>query len=185
MIGAHGPYQERVRERQESMDHADSQPDAPDRTPTDWLHPRCLFEDEASFHAELHYNIAGQVAHQMRYGFSEGCGGDRRRFHSLISLFYGNLAGFVSGSTIALLRARYWNSCREILSRRDIWAWTRRVAAAAVRSEHGVLTGDQIDQLGPCWPGPPASPAAACRSRLATEMTGNCRTGGEDMARAA
>ena len=78
-----------------------------------------------------------------------------------VSCCYGHLTGFVSGSSIALLRHRYQNSCKEILSKPENWTWVKAVVKAAIRSEHGVLTGDEIDSLKPWRPLPPRPLAKA------------------------
>jgi len=125
------------------------------RMPVEVLRPRGLFDYEESLHAELHAILAGAVAEEMQFRSSRGGRGDRRRFHLQVSCCYGNLSGFVPGSSIALLRHRYRNSCRETLSKPKNWTWVKAVAKAAVRSEHGTLTGDEIDSLRPHSPHPP------------------------------
>ena len=118
------------------------------------LRPRGLFDYEESLHAELHAILAGAVAEEMQFRSSRGGKGDRRRFHLQVACCYGNLFGFVSGSSIALLRHRYRKSCKETLSRPENWTWVKGVVQAAVRSEYGVLTGDEIDSLRPHSPTP-------------------------------
>jgi hypothetical protein len=134
---------------------ADRNPGSRLRTPVDVLHPRSLFGCEESLHAELHATVAGAVAEEMQFSSCLGGRGDRRRFHLQVSCCYGNLTGFVSGSTIALLRYRYQNSCQQILARPENWTWVKAVVKAAIRSEHGVLTGDEIDSMRPRRPLPP------------------------------
>jgi hypothetical protein len=124
------------------------------------LHPRSLFDYEESLQAELHAILAGAVAEEMQFSSCTGSRSDWRRFHLQVSCCYGNLTGFVSGSTIALLRHRYQNSCKETLSKPENWTWVKAVVKAAVRSEHGVLTGDEIDSLRPWRPRPPDRPVA-------------------------
>ena len=123
--------------------------------PVEVLRPRGLFDYEESLHAELHAILAGAVAEEMQFRSSRGGRGDRRRFHLQVSCCYGNLSGFVPGSSIALLRYHYRNSCRETLSKPKNWTWVKAVAKAAIRSEHGVLTGDEIDSMRPWRPLPP------------------------------
>ena len=134
---------------------ADGIPESSRRMPVEVLRPRGLFDYEESLHAELHAILAGAVAEEMQFRSSRGGRGDRRRFHLQVAGSYGNLSGFVPGSSIALLRHRYRNSCRETLSKPKNWTWVKAVVKAAVRSEHGVLTGDEIDSLRPRSPRPP------------------------------
>jgi len=134
---------------------ADGIPGSRRRTPVEVLRPRSLFDYEESLHAELHAILAGAVAEEMQFSSSRGGRGDRRRFHLQVSCCYGNLSGFVPGSSIALLRYRYRNSCRKTLSNPENWTWVKAVVKAAVRSEHGVLTGDEIDLLRPHSPRSP------------------------------
>ena len=141
---------------------ADRNPGSRLRTPVDVLHPRSLFGCEESLHAELHATVAGAVAEEMQFSSCTGSRGDWRRFHLQVSCCYGHLTGFVSGSSIALLRHRYQNSCQQILSKPENWTWVKAVAKAAIRSENGVLTGDEIDSLRPhSSRPPPALPEAA------------------------
>ena len=133
---------------------ADRNPESRLRTPVDVLHPRSLFDYEESLQAELHAILAGAVAEEMQFSSCLGSRGDWRRFHLQVSCCYGNLTGFVSGSTIALLRHRYQNSCQQILAKPENWPWVKAVVKAAIRSEHGVLTGDEIDSLRPHAPTP-------------------------------
>ena len=137
---------------------ADERADAPIRIPADRSRPRGLFDAEDSLHAELHAALAGGVGEEIRFGSSPGCQTDMRIFHLLVSGSYGNVSQFVPGSTIAFLRYRYWISCQQILARPEIWGWLTAVAAASLGSQHGVLTGDEIDQLGPPRPLPPIPP---------------------------
>ena len=125
------------------------------------LHPRSLFDYEESLQAELHTCLAGTVAEEMQFSSCLGSRGDWRRFHLQVSCCYGNVTEFVSGSTIALLRHRYQNSCKEILSKPENWTWVKAVVKAAIRSEHGILTGDEIDSLKPWRPLPPRPLAKA------------------------
>ena len=130
--------------------------------PAEVLRPRGLFDYEESLHGELHTILAGSVAEEMQFSSSLTSNGDRNRFHLQVSCCYGDLNGFVSGSSIALLRHRYRNSCKEILSKPKNWTWVKAVVKAAVRSEHGILTGEEIDSLRPHSPRPPTSfPGAA------------------------
>ena len=140
---------------------ADRNPESRLRTPVDVLHPRSLFDYEESLQAELHTCLAGAVAEEMQFSSCLGSRGDWRRFHLQVSCCYGNLTGFVSGSTIALLRHRYQNSCQQILAKPENWTWVKAVVKAAIRSEHGVLTGDEIDLLKPWRPLPPRPLAKA------------------------
>ncbi len=134
---------------------ADRNPESRLRTPVEVLHPRNLFDCEESLQAELHATLAGAVAEEMQFRSCLGSRGDRRRFHLQVSCCYGHLNGFVSGSSIALLRHRYQNSCKEILTKPENWTWVKAVAKAAIRSEHGILTGNEIDSLRPHSPRPP------------------------------
>ena len=136
--------------------HADRNPESRRLIPVGVFHPRGLFDYEESLQAELHTCLAGSVAEEMQFSSYVDCSrGDWRRFHLQVSCCYGNLTGFVPGSSIALLRHRYWNSCKETLSKPENWTWVKAVVKAAVRSEHGVLTGDEIDSLRPHSPRPP------------------------------
>ena len=139
---------------------ADRQPEFLRRMPAEVLRPRGLFDYEESLQAELHAILAGAVAEELQFSSCLGSSGDWRRFHLQVSCCYGDLNGFVSGSSIALLRHRYWNSCKEILTMPENWTWIKAVAKAAIRSEHGVLTGDEIDSLRPCQPLPPNRPTS-------------------------
>mgnify|MGYP001200240402 CR=1 FL=1 len=134
---------------------ADRLPNRPTRMATDWKHPRQLFDDESSFHAQLHATVAGMVAEEMRFKAHSGGASDLRTFHILVSCWYGRVSGFVSGSSIVLLRNRYSNTCRELLSKPEIWGWVEAVAEAVIKSKNGVLTGDEIDSLRPHSPPPP------------------------------
>ena len=140
---------------------ADRLPDRPTRIAADWKHPRRLFDDESSFHAELHVAVAGMVAEEMRFKTHGGGTSDRRTFHLLVSCWYGSTCESVSGSFIALLRDRYSNACRDLLSKPETWGWVEAVAKAAVESENGVLSGDEIESLRPQWRPPPSSFAKA------------------------
>ena len=122
--------------------------------PAEVLRPRGLFDYEESLHGELHAILAGGVAEEMQFSSCLGSRGDWSRFPLQVSCCYGNLTGFVSGSTIALLRHRYQNSCQQILAKPENWTWVKAVVKAAIRSEHGVLTGDEIDLLRPHAPTP-------------------------------
>ncbi len=139
---------------------ADGNPESRRRIPVGVFRPRSLFDYEESLQAELHVTLAGAVAEEMQFSSCLGSSGDWRRFHLQVSCCYGDLNGFVSGSSIALLRHRYWNSCKEILTKPENWTWIKAVAKAAIRSEHGVLTGDEIDSLRPCQPLPPNRPTS-------------------------
>ena len=134
---------------------ADRNPESRRRIPVGVLRPRSLFDYEESLQAELHAILAGAVAEEMQFSSCTGSRSDWRRFHLQVSCCYGNLTGFVSGSTIALLRHRYQNSCQQILARPENWTWVKAVVKAAIRSEHGVLTGDEIDSMRPRRPLPP------------------------------
>jgi hypothetical protein len=127
-------------------------PASPNRGPEIGLRPRDHFVHEASLHADLHYMLAGAAAENIQYGpFTswEGNGWepDLDTFFLLVSAHYGNLDGFISDSSFTSIRDRYWKSCQEILSRPEIRVWHQAVVKAAIRSEHGVLTGDEIDSL--------------------------------------
>ena len=140
-----------------------SNPFSPNRGSVIGLCPRDHFVHEASLHADLHYMLAGAAAQNIQYGpyaswGRNGWESDLRRFHLLVSAHYGNLDGFISDSSVVFIRDRYWNSCHEVLSKPGIRAWHQAVAKAAIRSEHGVLTGDQIDWLRPRRPLPPNRP---------------------------
>ena len=100
----------------------------------------------------------------MQFSSSLGSRGDRDRFHLQVSCCYGNVTEFVAGSSIALLRHRYQNSCKETLSKPENWTWVKEVVKAAIRSEHGVLTCDEIDSLRPRRPLPPVRPTSALLS---------------------
>ena len=138
----------------------DRQPEFLRRMPAEVLRPRGLFDYEESLHGELHAILAGSVAEEMQFSSSLTSSGDRNRFHLQVSCCYGNRTEFVSGSSIALLRHRYQNSCKETLSKPENWTWVKAVVKAAIRSEHGVLTGDEIDSLRPWRPLPPNRPAS-------------------------
>ena len=136
---------------------------SPNRGSEIGLRPRDHFVHEASLHADLHYMLAGAVAQNIQYGPYASWGGngwesDLRCFDLLVSAHYGNLDGFISDSSVVFIRDRYWNSCHEVLSKPGIRAWHQAVVKAAIRSEHGVLTGDQIDWLRPRRPLPPNRP---------------------------
>ena len=134
---------------------ADESPESRLRTPVDVLHPRSLFDFEEGLQAELHTCLAGSVAEEIQFGSYVDCSrGDWSRFHLQVSCCYGDLTGFVSGSSIALLRHRYENSCKEILNMPENWIWVKAVVKAAIWSENGVLTGDEIDSLRPRRPLP-------------------------------
>ena len=140
---------------------ADRNPESRRRIPVGVLRPRSLFDYEESLQAELHTCLAGSVAEEMQFSSYFDCSrGDWSRFHLQVSCCYGNLTGFVSGSSIALLRHRYWNSCKETLSKPENWTWVEAVAKGAIRSENGVLTGDEIDSLRPRRPLPPNRPTS-------------------------
>ena len=144
-------------------------PASPNRGPEIGLRPRDHFKHEASLHAELHDMLAGAVAENIQYGpFTswEGNGweSDLRTFFLLVSAYYGNLDGFISDSSFTSIRDHYWNSCQEILSKPEIRIWHKAVIKAAIRSEHGVLTGDEIDSLRPWRPLPPSRPASSLPS---------------------
>jgi hypothetical protein len=115
--------------------------------------PRGLLGDEGKIHVAL----AGFVAAKKHLGYSSfGINsGDLKNFHRDVSCCYGGLSRFVPDSSIAFLRDRYLNSCEEILSKPEVWEWVEAVAEAALRSECGVLTGDEIDSLWPLSPNQP------------------------------
>ena len=140
-------------------------PPSPDRGPEIGLRPRDHFVHEASLHADLHEMLAGAVAENIEYGpFTswEETGGksDLKGFRLLVSAHYGNLDGFISDSLFASILDRYSKSCHEILSKPEIRVWHKAVIKAAIRSEHGVLTGDEIDSLRPRRPLPPNRPTS-------------------------
>jgi hypothetical protein len=96
--------------------------------------------------------LAGAAAENIEYGpftYWEGNGweSDLEGFELLVSAHYGNLDGFISDSSVASIRDRYWKSCEEILSKPEIRLWHQAVVKAALRSEHGVLSGEEIDAL--------------------------------------
>ena len=127
-------------------------PASPNRGPEIGLRPRDHFKYEASLHADLHDMLAGAAAENIRYGpyaswEGNGWESDLKRFHLLVSAHYGNLDGFISDSSFTSIRDRYWNSCQEILSKPEIWVWHDAVVKAAIGSENGVLTGEEIDSL--------------------------------------
>ena len=140
---------------------ADRLPNRPTRITADCKHPRRLFDCESSFHAELHVAVAGMVAEEIRFKTHSGGTSDRRTFHLLVSCWYGSASESVSGSFIALLRDRYSNACRDLLSKPETWVWVEAVAKAAVESENGVLSGDEIESLRPQWHPPPTPFAKA------------------------
>jgi hypothetical protein len=141
-------------------------PPSPDRGPEIGLRPRDHFVHEASLHADLHYMLAGAAAENIhQYGpFTswEGNGweSDLRTFFLLVSAYYGNLDGFISDSSFTSIRNHYWTSCQEILSKPEIRVWHKAVVKEAIRSEHGVLTGDEIDSLRPRRPLPQNRPTS-------------------------
>ena len=135
-------------------------PDSPHRGPEIGLRPRGFFDDEASLHAELHLYLAGPAAQVIQFKSFEGWEQDRKTFYLLVSAYYGNLAGFISDRSSAFIEHRYWSSCKEILSKPEIWGWVKEVAKAALRSEHGVLTGEEIESLRPSRSLPPDRPAS-------------------------
>jgi hypothetical protein len=149
------PAWQRAQRYDDLRRRADRNPESRRRIPVGVLHPRSLFDYEESLHGELHAILAGAVAEEMQFSSCLGSRSDWRRFHLQVSCCYGNLTGFVSGSTIALLRYRYQNSCQQILARPENWTWVKAVVKAAIRSEHGVLTGDEIDSMRPRRPLPP------------------------------
>ena len=129
-------------------------PFSPNRGSEIGLRPRDHFVHEVSLHAGLHDWLAGAVAENIEYGpftYWEGNGweSDLEGFELLVSAHYGNLDGFISGSSVASIRDRYWKSCEEILSKPEIRLWHQAVVNTALRSEHGVLSGDEIDVLRP------------------------------------
>ncbi len=137
---------------------ADGNPDSPCRAPF-VLGPRDLFDDEASLCAELHVTVAGVAAARKKGHCSNNSYGDSSNFRRLVSCCYGGPSGFVPGSSVVLLRRRYLSSCHEILSNKPgLWGWINVVAKAALRSEHGVLTGDEIESLRPSRSLPPDRP---------------------------
>ena len=143
----------------------ESNPFSPSRGSVIGLCPRDHFVHEAGLHADLHYMLAGAAAQNIQYGpyaswGSNGWESDLRRFHLLVSAHYGNLDGFIPNSSVAFIRDRYWNSCHEILSRPEIRVWHKGVTRAAIRSEHGVLTGDEINALRSRRPLPPNRPTS-------------------------
>ena len=139
---------------------ADMNPESPHRVPVDVCRPRNLFDHEPSLLAELHVTVAGVAAARKKGHYSTDSCGDSSKFHRLVSCHYGGPSGFVSGSSIALLRRRYLSSCHEILSNKPgLWGWINVVAKAALRSEHGVLTGEEIESLRPSRSLPPDRPA--------------------------
>ena len=127
--------------------------DPPHPASLDAPRPRGLLGDEGKIHVAL----AGFVAAKKHLGYSIfGIGrGDLKNFHRGVSCCYGGLSRFVPDSSIAFLRDRYLNSCEEILSKPEVWEWVEAVAEAALRSECGVLTGDEIDSLWPLSPNQP------------------------------
>ena len=144
-------------------------PASPNRGPEIGLRPRDHFKHEASLHAELHDMLAGAVAENIQYGpFTswEGNGweSDLKRFHLLVSAHYGNLDGFISDSFFTSIRDRYWNSCQEILSKPEIRVWHEAVVKAAIGSENGVLSREEIDSLRTWRPLLPDRPAFALPS---------------------
>ena len=149
------PAWQRAQRYEDLRRRADRNPESRRRTPVGALHPRSLFDYEESLHGELHAILAGAVAEEMQFSSCLGSRGDRRRFHLQVSCCYGNLTGFISGSSIALLRHRYQNSCQQILSKPENWTWVKAVAKAAIRSENGALTGDEIDSMRPHSSRPP------------------------------
>ena len=130
----------------------ENNPFSPNRGSEIGLRPRDHFVHEASLHADLHYMLAGAAAQNIQYGpyaswEGNGWESDLRRFHLLVSAHYGNLDGFISDSSVASILDRYWKSCEEILSKPEIRLWHQAVVKAALRSEHGVLSGEEIDAL--------------------------------------
>ncbi len=127
--------------------------DPPHPASLDAPRPRGLLGDEGKIHVAL----AGFVAAKKHLGYSilGISGGDLKNFHRGVSCCYGGPSGFVPGSSIAFLRDRYLNSCEEILSKPEVWEWVEAVAEAALRSECGVLTCDEIDSLWPLSPNQP------------------------------
>lgn len=127
--------------------------DPPHPASLDAPRPRGLLGDEGKIHVAL----AGFVAAKKHLGYSIfGIGrDDLKNFHRGVSCCYGGLSRFVPDSSIAFLRDRYLNSCEEILSKPEVWEWVEAVAEAALRSECGVLTGDEIDSLWPLSPNQP------------------------------
>ena len=146
-----------------------SNPFSPNRGSVIGLCPRDHFVHEASLHADLHYMLAGAAAQNIQYGpyaswGRNGWESDLRRFHLLVSAHYGNLDGFISDSSFTSIRDRYWNSCQQILSKPEIWVWHDAVVKAAIGSENGVLTGEEIDSLRTWRPLLPDRPAFALPS---------------------
>ncbi len=146
-----------------------SNPFSPNRGSVIGLRPRDHFVHEAGLHADLHYMLAGAAAQNIQYGpyaswERNGWESDLRRFHLLVSAHYGNLDGFISDSSVAFIRDRYWNSCHEILFKPEIRVWHKGVIRAAIWSEHGVLTGEEIDSLRTWRPLLPDRPAFALPS---------------------
>ena len=131
-----------------------SNPFSPNRGSEIGLRPRDHFAHEASLHADLHEMLAGAVAENIDYGpftswVGNGWESDLEGFELLVSAHYGNLDGFISDSSVASILDRYWKSCEEILSKPEIRLWHQAVVNTALRSEHGVLSGDEIDVLRP------------------------------------
>ena len=127
-------------------------PFSPNRGSEIGLRPRDHFVHEVSLHAGLHGWLAGAVAENIEYGpftYWEGNGweSDLEGFELLVSAHYGNLDGFISDSSVASIRDRYWKSCEEILSKPEIRLWHQAVVKVVLRSEHGVLSGEEIDAL--------------------------------------
>ena len=158
------PAWQRAQRYDDLRRRADRNPESHRRIPVGVLRPRSLFDYEESLQAELHAILAGAVAEEMQFSSSLTSSGDRNRFHLQVSCCYGNRTEFVSGSSIALLRHRYQNSCKETLSKPENWTWVKAVVKAAIQSEHGVLTGDAIDSLRPRRPLPPNRPTSPLRS---------------------
>jgi len=148
-------------------------PASPNREPEIGLCPRDHFVHGPILHAELHMMLAGAAAENIEYGpftYWEETGGksDLNTFFLLVLAHYGNRDGFISDSSVASIRDRYWKSCHEILSKPEIRLWHQAVVKAALRSEHGILSGDEIDSLGPgqitSWTGQAASHRVCCGS---------------------
>ena len=142
-----------------------SNPFSPNRGSVIGLCPRDHFVHEASLHADLHYMLAGAAAQNIQYGpyaswGSNGWESDLRRFHLLVSAHYGNLDGFISDSSFTSIRDRYWNSCQQILAKPEIRVWHDAVVKTVMRSENGVLSGDEIDSLRPRSPLSPNRPTS-------------------------
>ena len=130
----------------------ENNPFSPNRGSEIGLRPRDHFVHEVSLHAGLHDWLAGAVAENIEYGpftYWEGNGweSDLEGFELLVSAHYGNLDGFISDSSVASIRDRYWKSCEEILSKPEIRLWHQAVVKVVLRSEHGVLSGEEIDAL--------------------------------------